>query len=101
MADDFDKVFEQDRYDLLLTPTSPTAAIPLDKYQSLDPVDRYTNDIFTLPASLAGLPAISIPTQQKSDNSLPLGLQLIAQEFNERKLLSVSAVLEQLLASGE
>lgn len=100
VSDDFARVFgaQQQGFDLILTPTAPTPAIPLDKYRSLPPVDCYANDIFTIPASLAGLPAISVPYKGKSPSSMPFGLQLIADAFQEKKLLRGAAALERLLA---
>ena len=100
VASDFDRVFVEQGFDLLLTPTTPTPALPLDKYQTLPPVDCYANDIFTLPASLAGLPAISVPFKRSANGSgsgageMPYGLQLIAHSFQEKKLLRGAAALE-------
>ena len=62
-----------------------------------DPIAMYLNDVFTVPSSLAGLPAISVPAGL-SANGLPLGLQLIGRAFDEEMVLRAGAVLEE--ASG-
>jgi len=59
-----------------------------------DPIAMYLNDVFTVPASLAGLPALSVPAGLSSDG-LPLGLQLIGRAFDEETMLRAAAVLEQ------
>lgn len=80
--------FEQ--YDLLLGPTGPTTAFPLGAVT--DPVAMYLQDIFTVQANLAGVPAISLPTGNHS-NGLPFGLQLMARPFDEARLLAAAANL--------
>lgn len=96
IARDFDQAFE--RVDLLLTPTAPSAAFALGEKQT-DPVTMFLNDVFTVPASLAGVPAISIPAGLDSQG-LPLGLQLIGRAFDEDNLLRGAAVLEQVILFG-
>ena len=59
-----------------------------------DPISMYINDIFTVPSSLAGLPAISVPSGL-SKNNFPLGLQLIADSFKEDTLLKAAKTLEE------
>jgi aspartyl-tRNA(Asn)/glutamyl-tRNA(Gln) amidotransferase subunit A len=59
-----------------------------------DPISMYLNDVFTVPASLAGLPAISVPAGLSSD-ALPLGLQVIGRAFDEETVFRVGHVLEQ------
>ncbi len=86
---DFDAVFRD--VDLLLTPTTPSAAFPLGGRP--DPIAMYYNDVFTVPASLAGLPAISVPAATDEDG-LPLGLQLIARAFDEETLVAAARVIE-------
>ncbi len=86
---DFDAAFRD--VDVLLTPTTPSAAFPLGGRP--DPIAMYYNDVFTVPASLAGLPAISIPAATDEDG-LPLGLQLIARAFDEETLLAAARVIE-------
>ncbi len=58
-----------------------------------DPIAMYLNDVFCVPASLAGLPAISVPAGRSAEG-LPLGLQLIARPFDEETLLAASHILE-------
>ncbi len=90
IAEDFRSVFCD--VDVLLTPTTPSAAFP-EGLKADDPLAMYANDIFTVPASLAGLPAISVPAGLDGDR-LPLGLQLIGRAFEEPTLLRAAAVLE-------
>ncbi|MFV9875369.1 MAG: Asp-tRNA(Asn)/Glu-tRNA(Gln) amidotransferase subunit GatA [Rickettsiales endosymbiont of Dermacentor nuttalli] len=80
------------KVDVILVPTAPSAAFPLD-IKITNPVTMYLNDIFTIPASLAGLPCISIPAGL-SKNSLPLGLQLIGNNYDELTVLKVAKALE-------
>lgn len=75
-------------YDFILAPTAPEPAFPIGKKEK-DPVVTYLHDIFTVQASLAGLPAISLPTGNNS-SGLPLGLQLLAKGFDEQQLLNFS-----------
>tara|TARA_A100001011_G_scaffold353009_1_gene394195 strand:- start:255 stop:1709 length:1455 start_codon:yes stop_codon:yes gene_type:complete len=89
ILNDFKKVFEN--VDILLTPTTPSSAFEVGA--KMDPVNMYMNDIFTVPASLAGLPAMNIPAGIDS-NGLPLGLQLIANHFDELGLVKFGAALE-------
>jgi len=91
VARDFAAAFE--RVDGLLTPTAPSAAFAIGD-QSDDPVAMYLNDVFTVPANLAGLPAISVPAGL-SDDGLPLGLQVIGRAFDEATVLRVGEVLER------
>ena len=86
---DFDNVFE--KVDFLLTPSTPTTAFSLGEKQ--DPLTMYLNDIFTVPASLAGLPGISLPVGLDK-SGLPIGMQLIARAFDEPGLISTAQVIE-------
>ncbi|HKK31158.1 MAG TPA: amidase family protein, partial [Alphaproteobacteria bacterium] len=88
---DFTQAFEQ--VDAILTPTAPSAAFVVGEKQD-DPVQMYLNDVFTVPASMAGLPAISVPGGL-SDGGLPLGLHLIAKPFDEVTLFQAAAALEE------
>lgn len=81
-------------YDFILTPTAPEPAFPIGKEES-DPVVTYLADIFTVQASLAGMPAISLPVGNNS-KGLPLGLQLLARQFEEQELLNFSEYFLQL-----
>jgi aspartyl-tRNA(Asn)/glutamyl-tRNA(Gln) amidotransferase subunit A len=91
IADDFKAAFET--CDALLTPTTPTAAFALGS-QDVDPVTMYLNDVFTITANLAGVPAMSLPAGLDKDG-LPLGLQLIGRTLDEGTLFSVAGALEK------
>ncbi|MDF1564890.1 MAG: Asp-tRNA(Asn)/Glu-tRNA(Gln) amidotransferase subunit GatA [Deltaproteobacteria bacterium] len=90
IARDFEAAFAQ--VDLILTPTSPTPAWRRDEKQD-DPLAMYLADVFTIPASLAGLPALSLPAGFTAAG-LPVGLQLVAPAFQEARLLSVGSAFE-------
>ena len=90
IAEDFRIAFED--VDVLLTPTAPSEAFAIGEKMD-DPVAMYLNDVFTVPASLAGLPGISIPTGL-SANGLPLGLQVLGKPFDEETVLRAAHVLE-------
>lgn len=92
IMEDFDQAWET--CDALLTPTSPSAAFPLGD-RTADPLSMYLNDVFTVPANLAGLPAISVPAGM-SEQGLPLGLQLIAPALAEPRLFSLASCLEEV-----
>ena len=77
-----------DEYDFILIPTAPEPAYLIGKEEK-DPVVTYLSDIFTVQASLSGVPAISLPAGNNSQG-LPLGLQLLAKNFNEQELLDFS-----------
>jgi len=79
--------------DVILTPSAPSHAFPIGAPPQ-DPVTMYLNDVFTVPASLGGLPAISVPAALSTHN-LPLGLQLIGRGFDEETVLNVAQVLEK------
>ncbi|KHJ39157.1 glutamyl-tRNA(Gln) amidotransferase subunit A [Pedobacter glucosidilyticus] len=81
-------------YDFILTPTTPTPAFNIGE-QPTDPVVMYLADIFTVGASLAGLPAISLPSGINKDG-LPLGMQIIGKRFGEADLLSFSKYYSEL-----
>ncbi|MBL0179172.1 MAG: Asp-tRNA(Asn)/Glu-tRNA(Gln) amidotransferase subunit GatA [Gemmatimonadetes bacterium] len=91
IADDFANVFA-DGVDLLFTPTTPTPAFKAGE-KTADPVQMYLADIFVAPASLAGVPAMSVPIGR--DQGLPIGGQLIARNFDEATMLAVAEVLER------
>lgn len=82
IKNDFDKAFE--KVDVILTPTTPTTAFKIGE-KSNDPLQMYLSDIYTTSANLAGIPGISIPIGKDSHN-LPIGLQLLANQFEEAKL---------------
>ncbi|MDD2402141.1 MAG: Asp-tRNA(Asn)/Glu-tRNA(Gln) amidotransferase subunit GatA [Clostridia bacterium] len=87
---DFDQVFE--KFDCLLTPTTPTTAFNFGEKVD-DPLSMYMNDICTVPANLAGVPALSMPFGLSKGR--PVGLQLIGKAFGEGTLLRVGYTLEQ------
>ncbi len=88
---DFARAFEQ--CDVILTPTAPSAAFALGE-KSADPIAMYLNDVFAVPASLAGLPAMSVPGGLDSDG-LPLGLHLIGPELDEQGVLNAALAIEE------
>ncbi|HEY6578722.1 MAG TPA: Asp-tRNA(Asn)/Glu-tRNA(Gln) amidotransferase subunit GatA, partial [Rhizomicrobium sp.] len=94
IARDFDRALE--RCDVLLTPTTPGPAFALGE-KTTDPVSMYLNDVFTVPASLAGLPALSVPAGS-SVEGLPLGLQIIGKAFDEQLVLRAGHAIEQAAA---
>ena len=90
IANDFASAFE--KCDVLLTPTTPSAAFPIGSNQD-DPLTMYLNDVFTVTANLAGLPAMSLPAGLDA-KGLPLSLQLIGPAFGEKTLLKTAHVVE-------
>ena len=88
---EFDKAFE--KYDLILTPTSPTVAFEIGT-RSNNPLEMYLADICTVSVNIAGLPAISIPCGVNSDN-MPIGMQLIGNKFEEDKILRAAYAFEK------
>jgi aspartyl-tRNA(Asn)/glutamyl-tRNA(Gln) amidotransferase subunit A len=91
VARDFSLAFE--KCDLIMGPTTPSTAFELGA-RSEDPVQMYLGDVFTIPAPLAGLPALSIPCGF-DDKGLPVGLQLTARHFSEGQLLGVAHRYQQ------
>ena len=95
IAEDFAKAFES--FDLLLTPTSPTVAFELGA-RAADPLAMYMSDYCTVPMSLAGIPAISIPAGLAAPDGggpeLPVGFQIAAPAFGEQVLLDAAHALE-------
>ena len=90
---DFRKVFEQ--CDVILTPTAPSAAFGIG--ETTDPLAMYLNDVFAVPASLAGLPAMSVPGGLDGQG-LPLGLHLIGNELDEQVVLNAGLAIEERAA---
>ncbi|MEK8132254.1 Asp-tRNA(Asn)/Glu-tRNA(Gln) amidotransferase subunit GatA [Paenibacillus filicis] len=87
---DFDQVFEN--YDVVIGPTAPTPAFKIGS-QTSDPLTMYLNDILTIPVSLAGIPAISVPCGLA--DGLPVGLQIIGKALDEATVLRVAHAYEQ------
>ena len=94
---DYEHAFE--RFDLLVSPTSPTTAFRLGE-RTEDPLAMYLSDVFTIPANLAGVPAVSIPCGLDR-RGLPIGLQLTAPVLQEARLLAAADAVEQELAFEE
>ena len=91
IADDFRNAW--DKCDVLLTPTTPSAAFPVGR-KVTDPVQMYLNDVFTVTANLAGLPGISVPAALDG-NGLPLGLQVIGKALDESTVFTAAGALEK------
>ena len=94
ISEDFTNAYK--KCDVLLTPTAPSAAFAIGENED-DPIKMYLNDVFTVPASLAGLPGMSVPTGLDAQG-LPLGLQIIGKPWDEATVLRVGQALEK--ASG-
>ncbi len=88
---DFEKAFEI--CDAILTPTAPSAAFEIGANED-DPVKMYLNDVFTVTANLAGIPAMSVPAGLDSQG-LPLGLQILGKAWDEEMVFKVGGVIEQ------
>ncbi len=88
---EFDQAFE--RYDAILAPAAPTTAPRVGSSLS-DPMQMYLGDLYTVSANLAGLPAISVPCG-RDQNGLPIGLQLIGDCFQEKKIIRTAYAYEQ------
>ncbi|MGE9808726.1 Asp-tRNA(Asn)/Glu-tRNA(Gln) amidotransferase subunit GatA [Janibacter sp. G1551] len=94
IAQDFDAAFTQ--ADVLLSPTAPTTAFRLgDKLD--DPMAMYLNDIATIPANLAGVPGMSLPSGLADEDGLPAGVQILAPAMADDRLYTVGAALERAL----
>ncbi len=91
---DFEKAFE--KYDAIVTPTSPTTAFKLGEKID-DPLQMYLSDIFTISANLAGIPGLSLPCG-KDERGLPIGVQILGKPFDEGMVLRVGRALELTVA---
>ena len=91
IKEDFDKAFKE--CDCIITPTSPTPAFKIGEKID-DPLSMYLSDIYTIPANLAGLPAISVPCGF-SANGLPIGMQVLAKAFDEETIFRAAYTFEQ------
>lgn len=92
IAQDFLNAYE--KCDAILTPTAPSAAFAIGENED-DPIKMYLNDIFTVPASLAGLPGMSIPAGLNA-KGLPLGLQILGRPWDEETVFKVAQTIESL-----
>ena len=91
---DFDTAYET--VDAILAPATPTAAFPVGRKVD-DPVTNFLNDVFTVPANLAGLPGMAVPAGLNAEG-LPLGLQILGRPFDEATLYSIGRVIEDAAA---
>ena len=91
IVEDFRKAYEA--CDVLLTPSTPSAAFGIGE-NFADPLQMYLNDVFTVPANLAGLPGISVPAGLDG-KGLPLGLQILGKAFDEETVIRTAGVLEK------
>jgi aspartyl-tRNA(Asn)/glutamyl-tRNA(Gln) amidotransferase subunit A len=87
---DFERAF--DRVDLIVAPTTPNVAFRHGEKE--DPVAMYLNDVFTIPADMAGVPAVSVPCGFTA-SGLPIGLQLIGKSLDEATVLRAAYAYEQ------
>ncbi len=94
---DFDRAFAE--VDVIATPSAPTTAFPLGE-QLEDPMQMYLNDVTTIPANLAGVPGISIPSGLAEEDGLPVGIQFLAPAREDARLYRVGAALEALLVDS-
>lgn len=92
IVNDFKKTFVSDEIDFILAPTTPTPAFKIGEKK--DPLAMYLSDIYTVPASLAGLPAISMPCGKV--NNLPVGLQIIGPQFEDELVLMAAQAFEAI-----
>jgi len=98
IADDFRSAFEA--CDFVITPTSPTVAFERGE-RTQDPLAMYLSDFFTVPMSLAGIPAISIPAGLGSASGLPVGFQIAGPAFSETRLLDAAHAIESAVGFTE
>lgn len=96
IREDFQNAFKNQGIDVLMTPTTPSGPFAVhNKQVKEDPVGMYLNDVMTIPANMAGVPAISIPAALTNSGELPLGLQLMGARKTESKVLQVANALER------
>ncbi len=92
ITQDFDQAFS--KVDAILTPATPNTAFPIRLKEGDNPINTYLNDAFTIPANLAGLPAISVPSGF-DNQGLPIGMQLMSNRFNEQVMFDIALALEE------
>ncbi len=90
---DFVEAFQ--KVDAILTPAAPTTALSANDMANMSPVDVYLGDVFTTPASLAGVPAMALPVGLGT-NGLPIGLQIIGKHFDENTVFNVAQAMESM-----
>jgi aspartyl-tRNA(Asn)/glutamyl-tRNA(Gln) amidotransferase subunit A len=93
----FDEAFA--KYDVILSPAAPTTAPKIGESLE-DPIKMYLGDIYTISVNLAGLPGMTVPCG-KDDKGLPIGLQLIGDCFQEKKIIQAAYTFEQSQKGGE
>lgn len=91
ILEDFEAAFSQ--VDAILTPTTPSAAFAIGAKTKADPIEMYLNDIFTVTANIAGVPAMSVPAGLDKQG-LPLGLQVITKALDEATMFTVAGAIE-------
>lgn len=94
IASDYASAFKQ--VDAVISPTSPTTAFPIGERVD-DPLSMYAADLATLPVSLAGLPAMSLPIGLAESDSLPVGMQIVVPAFEDVRLYEIAAPIEKAL----
>jgi aspartyl-tRNA(Asn)/glutamyl-tRNA(Gln) amidotransferase subunit A len=94
IADDFTRAFQV--ADVLVSPTAPTTAFPIGEKLD-DPLAMYLNDVATIPANLAGVPGMSIPSGLAAEDGLPTGIQMLAPATQDDRLYAAGAALEAAL----
>ena len=94
IAQDFERAFQV--ADVLVSPTAPTTAFKIGEKLD-DPMAMYLNDVATIPANLAGIPGMSVPSGLAPEDGLPTGLQILAPAMADDRLYSVGAALERAL----
>jgi len=96
IAQDFDRAFEV--ADVLVSPTAPTTAFKIGEKLD-DPLAMYLNDVATIPANLAGIPGMSLPSGLATEDGLPTGFQILAPATKDERLYAVGSALERELVS--
>ena len=84
------------KVDVILAPAAPETAFGKDDDSTKDPLVMQLYDVFTVPSSLAGLPAVSVPAGTSDENGLPIGLQVIGRPFDEETILRTAGVIESM-----
>jgi len=92
IRDTTEKLLED--YDYLISPTTPTTAFEIGKYDESNVLELYLADLFTVQASVAGIPAISIPCGKDSEG-LPMGLQIMGRSFDEAGIFALAQQFEK------
>ncbi|MGN0905305.1 MAG: Asp-tRNA(Asn)/Glu-tRNA(Gln) amidotransferase subunit GatA [Alphaproteobacteria bacterium] len=94
ICQEFAEAFE--KVDVILAPAAPETAFSKDEDSVKDPLTMQLYDVFTVPSSLAGLPAISVPAGTSAENGLPIGLQVIGRSFDEETIIRTAGAIESM-----